>query len=315
MDNILSLIKQKITRNGFFSLCFSVIFSFFIISFFYFIFYELGVESIKNSSFFYLFFKYNNISFISLVVIFILLFLFFYLISNKWSSIYIFSNKEVGLDSKNIDIHKILKLFDFQGILRDSFNSEKAIFLNASPEGMLTKNRFHNFILEFKARIFYGGFGIILCADDFDNYFMFKINLGVINKDDNIEEGEKFNVVSHVKKNGFWDIQNSWNNNEFINVANEGDELLFIIKREKKIINLKICKDNGKKFLDLNYLLPSNFPSLPSSVGKEGKDVPLHTSLKTDFPFGEKVGFRAYGSTEKVVITELKIRKIKNGER
>lgn len=209
-------------------------------------------------------------------------------------------HKKFSIKSENFTYDNFIKLFDFQGVLRNKHEEKQCLYLNSSSEGLITKQGFNNFVLSFKAKIFYKGFGIILCARDLENYFMFRVRF---DKKKDSDSGELF-IVPHIRKDGIWEKQEIRDDKEKIK---NGEVLKFSITKKNRFIKLIIKNENNKIVKEFGYLLPNYFPLRQSDEELFKNIVP-----EVEFPKFGKIGFRAYGSEEQAIIYNLEIEKIKN---
>ncbi len=221
-----------------------------------------------------------------------------------------FSFKGFNLKSaSNYNYSNFVKLFDFQGVLRNNYDSrkKKCLYLNYSSEGLITKQGFDNFELSFDAEMFNKGFGIILCAKNLENYFMFRVHF------DKNKEGERdkyyLYIVPHIRKDGIWEIQKIYDEKK--EFGGENVILNFVITKEDKLISLFIKEENKlvKKF---EYLLPDYFPLIKFTNDSDDDEKGLFNNIipRLEFPIFGKIGFRAYGQKEKAVIYNFKIKNL-----
>ncbi len=258
---------------------------------------------ILESSILQVFYKLENLIFYPATI---LLFLIFFCIGIKGLSkpkhTYSLWFKKFNMKCKDCTYNNFKKFFNFQGALKNSYEDEKqkCLYLRYSSEGLITKRGFNNFMLSFDAKIFYSGFGIILCAKDLENYFMLRVNFD--EKDDN--SGKLF-IVPHIRKHGVWEIQKIDND---IKTIKNGELFNFFITNKNGLIKLIIKNKNDQLVKKFEYSLPNYFPLIQPN----NKELFKNIVPKVEFPKFGKVGFRACGSREQAIIYNLKIENIKN---
>jgi len=288
------------------------------------------------------------------VILFVLLFLIIYFLFDRffgWAHYFIcwfswtlfkYPNQKLAFEMTKEKHYKkefLIKKFDFQGLLCDrSKEKEPYLYLTNSPVGLITKKRFGDCEVTFNAIILNSGFGIILKANNLENFVM--LNVGINNYN-------RLATTPFIRKNGFLDIQlvnfervkqgykeqklnPSKENKEnkewfeiknFVSVDNNittNQKLFFkIIIRDKFIeFSVRDSNETGNEIISLTtFILPTNFPFLPKTSDSSVKswkaiETPSLISSKIFYPRFGKIGFRLSHPNEEAKIYNLKVEKI-----
>lgn len=275
------LFTRKSICNLWFSSIITVVLTYFCASVFNYL-------TIKDS---YHIFKYSIINQAFMVLLIGLFFVTSFGVARVLSEIEIptlIVRRKFKLDFRNIELRELKEYFDFQGHISDHFDKEKCLFLNCSPEGLITRRAFHNPKIIFRAKVLLHGFAVILGAKDLENYLMFRMVL---------DQQKGFYINPHIRMNGIWETQEVEQKVDLD--INAGDVLNFQVEARGNLVIFKIMKD--KKDYLFTYLIPSHFGLLPSN--EENKNIVSQLKLTS----GGKVGFRSYGKDEKTVVYNLEV--------
>lgn len=207
--------------------------------------------------------------------------------------------------------------FMWQGCL--FIRRRKEIVLGASSEGVITKKCWlKKGYMKFTSKFVQEGFAVIACAKNLENYLMFRLEIHKLDGYDVLV------VVPHVRKNGIWDRQKMNHDEGKINgkmiespedfkIISKDHEYEVVVIDEGRIVHLKIKDiETNTKVCDFEYILPSFFPLVTLDTQKkvDNQKDEFRGSLicKLSWPWFRKMGFRAFGESEKAVISNLTIK-------